>query len=217
MSAWRFSFLVHAVYPSCTDRLLRASRDLRIRLVRVNDQMASTVDESVRRGQGIRAVLDLVATLTMIAAAGALIWSATRNSAQSPQRAAMPVPSEPQSLEGAPRMGNADARVVIIEFSDFECPYCGKFAREILPTLKTKYIDPGRVQLVFRHYPLPRHLRAERAAQGAECAAKQGRFWTMHDSLFGVGARLEEGDLAVHAKAAGLMDAQFQTCMALET
>jgi protein-disulfide isomerase len=131
--------------------------------------------------------LDVVATLAIIGAAGAMIWS-NRSGAAIPPVAARPeppLPTEPVSIEGSPAMGSPDAKVVVIAFSDFECPYCGRFAREVLPELKKEYIDTGHVQFVFKHLPLTNiHPRAMPAAIAAECAAQQGKFWEFHDRLF---------------------------------
>ncbi len=77
--------------------------------------------------------------------------------------------------------GNADAPVTVIEFSDFECPYCARVQSTIKSVEKT-YGD--KVRLVFRHYPLPFHKKAPKASEAAQCAADQGRFWEYHDALF---------------------------------
>lgn len=100
------------------------------------------------RWNGIKAGLDLVATVAMILAAGVIVWAVTRSPAAR-TRSAPPVPTEPLSIEGAPTLGTGTARVAIVEFSDFHCPYCRSFARETLPELKTKYIDTGLAKLVF--------------------------------------------------------------------
>jgi protein-disulfide isomerase len=87
-------------------------------------------------------------------------------------------------LLGQPAKGPADARVTIIEYSDFECPYCARFAQQTLPQIEANYAD--RVLFVFRNYPLPEtmHPYAEKAAEAGECANDQGKFWEYHDMLF---------------------------------
>ena len=87
-------------------------------------------------------------------------------------------------LRAARTRGNANAPVTIYEMSDFQCPWCGKFARETLPTLEREYVATGKVKLVFVNFPLPMHQNAVPAAEIAMCAAKQNRFWAMHDQLF---------------------------------
>lgn len=84
-------------------------------------------------------------------------------------------------LEGGHRRGPGDAPVQIVVFSDFQCPFCRDLSRR-LERLRGEY---GReVAVVYRHFPLARHPRAREAAVGAECAARQGRFWAFHDRLF---------------------------------
>jgi len=84
----------------------------------------------------------------------------------------------------APTKGPADAKVQIIEFSDFECPYCAKFVIETLPQILSTYGD--KVLFAFKDYPLPAsmHPYAEKAAEAAECANDQGKFWEYHDLIF---------------------------------
>ena len=80
--------------------------------------------------------------------------------------------------------GQAGAPVTIYEMSDFQCPYCAQWVRTTLPALEREYVATGKVKLVFVNYPLPMHPNAEPAAELAMCAARQGRFWPMHDLLF---------------------------------
>jgi len=68
------------------------------------------------------------------------------------------------------------APVEVVLYSDFQCPFCGRFVQETFSDLRTAYVDVGKVQVAFRHVPLPIHDRAERAAEAAECAATQGKF-----------------------------------------
>ncbi len=80
--------------------------------------------------------------------------------------------------------GNNDSVVSIIEFSDFQCPYCGKFYNEAGAQIKANYVDTGKAKLYFRDYPLPFHPNAEPAAGAARCANEQSKFWEYHDKLF---------------------------------
>jgi len=90
--------------------------------------------------------------------------------------------------------GDANAPVTVIEYSDFQCPFCGNFARNVLPELTTKYINTGKIRFVFRHFPLNTacntalstdlHAQACAAARAAECADDQGKFFEYHDELF---------------------------------
>jgi protein-disulfide isomerase len=107
--------------------------------------------------------------------------------------------SDPISVADVPILGNPAASIGIVLFSDFECPFCGKFARETLPELKTQYLDTGRAFLAFRHLPLAIHTNAERAAEVAACAGASGRFWAAHERFFNPGFSLAGVDLTAAA------------------
>ena len=92
--------------------------------------------------------------------------------------------TQQDDLRAARTKGSPTAPVTIYEMSDFQCPWCGRFARETLPTLEREYVATGKVKLVFVNFPLPMHANAVPAAEIAMCAARQGRFWQMHDQLF---------------------------------
>jgi protein-disulfide isomerase len=118
------------------------------------------------------------------------------------------------SIQGAPARGSATAKVAVVEYSDFQCPYCGKFARETFATIEERYITSGKVRYVFRHFPLDdAHPKAFKAAEAAECANQQGRFWEMHARLFDNQQALESADLLAHGKAIALDEAAFQKCL----
>ncbi len=110
--------------------------------------------------------------------------------------------------------GAKDAPVAIIEFGDFQCPYCATFARTIMPELTDKYITPGRVAFGFWHLPLVQiHPLALRAAEAAECADLEGLFWPMHDALFADQVRLDNESFNERAARLGLDMAKFAACM----
>ncbi len=111
----------------------------------------------------------------------------------------------------SPSMGPVDAPVQIVEWADFECPFCGK-AAPMLHSLVTEY--PGQVRLVFKHYPLSIHKTADKLARAAVAASAQGKFWEMHERLFGAQApekELDEAALKHIAQQAGLNVKKFQT------
>jgi protein-disulfide isomerase len=83
-----------------------------------------------------------------------------------------------------PVKGDEDAKVTIVEFTDFECPFCGSFYRDTLPQIVKEYIDTGKAKLYIRHYPLSFHPKAIPLANAAECANDQDKFWEMHDKIF---------------------------------
>ena len=178
--------------------------------------MADLVNVGTRRPSW-RAALDIAASLAMIGAAGLVAWPMLRGSTAKRTPPEVRIPAEPLSLEGAPVLGSAKAPVVIVEFSDFECPFCGRFVSETLPSLKEKYIDTGLVMLAFRHFPLPGHAQAIPAANAAQCAARQGKFWPMHDRLFTAPRDLAVPKLREKAAAVGVEMSTFEECQAEPT
>jgi len=174
-------------------------------------------------------VLEIIATLLVIAVAAALLYrltiggqppaQAVRGRADGPRvlpsaPAPAPLPSDPVSLADAAVKGSANAKVVLIEYSDFQCPFCGKFVRETLPTLDRKYVETGKVLLAFRHVPLQAiHPAAMPAAESAECARRQGKFWKMHDRLFESQQQLLTADFGTFASELGLDVAAFDACV----
>ena len=109
-----------------------------------------------------------------------------------------------------PSKGPADALVTIIEFSDYECPYCRKAHEPLMDALD----DNDDVRLVFKHYPLPMHVHAIPAARAAWAAGQQGKFWEMHDHMFEVGGKLDDVEQA--ARGMGLDVDRFKVDMASE-
>lgn len=96
-------------------------------------------------------------------------------------------------FDGSPRRGSEDAKVAIVEFSDYQCPYCGRFHRQTLPQLKKEYIDSGKVMLVYRDFPLGNHPQAVPAAIAAKCAGEQDAYWQANKRLFSNQRKLGEG------------------------
>jgi protein-disulfide isomerase len=84
----------------------------------------------------------------------------------------------------APVLGNQDAKLTIIEYSDFECPYCARFHKDTWPQLKENYIDSGKVKFSYKQYPLTFHANAQKLAEASLCANDQGKFWEMYAKLF---------------------------------
>jgi protein-disulfide isomerase len=119
-------------------------------------------------------------------------------------------PRQTVATAGSPAKGPANAPVEIVEFSDFQCPYCLRAAPTVNQVLKA-YGD--KVRFVYRHYPLPNHPNARPAAEAAACAAEQGKFWPYHDRLFGDATKLGQGDLKRGAAELGLDTARFDACV----
>ncbi|HEU5183419.1 MAG TPA: DsbA family protein [Gemmatimonadaceae bacterium] len=133
-----------------------------------------------------------------------------------PVQTARAAPAGPvrANIAEAPFLGRADAPVTIVEFSDYQCPFCQRFFSTTLPALKAEYIDAGKVRYVFRDYPIDQlHPLARKAAEAAHCAGEQGKFWEMHDVLFQNGTALALPQLAEHARALRLDGAAFDACL----
>jgi protein-disulfide isomerase len=109
-----------------------------------------------------------------------------------------------------PSKGPETAPIELIEFSDFQCPYCESAFPTVNQVLKT-YGD--RIHFIYRHYPLVIHPRARPAAEASQCAAEQGKFWQFHDKLFGDQSKLGDEDFKRHAAQLGLDTAQFNACV----
>jgi protein-disulfide isomerase len=128
-----------------------------------------------------------------------------------------PTPDTDFEEETVSAKGSPDAPVTIVEFSDFQCPFCEKFFTETLPQIQEEYIDTGKVKLVFKDFPLSFHGQAMPAAMTAECAGEQGKYWEMHDKLFGEQSRWvdkpEVNDVMKQfADELGLDTDQFNQC-----
>ncbi|MFL6236285.1 MAG: thioredoxin domain-containing protein [Thermoanaerobaculia bacterium] len=120
---------------------------------------------------------------------------------------------EPIRVEVAatgPAKGPASAPVTIVEFSDFQCPFCSRLT-PTLAEVEKKYGD--KVRLVFRQYPLPFHQNAQKAAEASLCAADQGKFWELHDAMFGNQGELGVDQLKAKAASLGLNADKFNKCL----
>lgn len=129
--------------------------------------------------------------------------------------------SNPPAAPSDPRSKGADgAPVTIVEYSDFQCPYCSRWVQQTYPALIDEYIDTGKVQLQFRDFPLSQiHPNAQIAAVASRCAAEQDAFWPMHDKLFGSqnewsGLADPKETFGSYASALGMDQAAFATCLA---
>ena len=133
-------------------------------------------------------------------------------------------PSAPPVIEVAPKprsislgtiqpLGNPDAKVALIEFADYQCPYCERFYTQSFGSLKNRFIDSGKVMYVFRDLPAPNRQQALPAAIAARCAGEQGKYYEMQSLLFSNGKRLKDGSYTRFAKKLGLDDAKFSACL----
>ncbi len=116
------------------------------------------------------------------------------------------------STDDDPALGPTDAQVTIIEFSDYQCPFCKRYVDETLPLILDTYGD--RIRYVFRDFPIEQlHPQAMLAAQAAQCAFEQGKFWEYHDMLFQNQGALDTKNLKEYAVKLGLDQATFDGCL----
>lgn len=166
-------------------------------------------------------IFDGVASLAMIGASGVIIWVSLAEpdfrtrSIPSGTPISASVPDTPLVVSDAHTKGDPQAPVVIVEYSEFQCPYCRSFAKDVLPELLREHVESGRVAFAFRHLPLERvHPLAFAAAVAAECAGQQRRFWDAHDALFGLaGSPLSDAQLARLPTKLGLDVPRFSACL----
>jgi len=120
-----------------------------------------------------------------------LIVALTGSCAQAPaQQAPAPAATVTESTPEFNMVGRADAEVLVIEFTDLQCPYCAQFASQTFPRLKAAYIDTGKIRYASRDLPLPMHAHAETAAVAARCAGEQGHYWEYRHAVFAAQRRL---------------------------
>jgi len=114
------------------------------------------------------------------------------------------------ALEGAPTFGGDKAKVTVVEFSDFECPFCSRAANTVN---KLKKVYGDKIKVVFKNYPLPFHKSAKPAAFAAMCAHDQGRFWEFHDKIFDNQKNITQTSFVNWAKELKLDTKKFETCL----
>jgi len=120
-------------------------------------------------------------------------------------------PSVQVASDPARMKGSADAPVTILEFGDFQCPFCGK-VQPVLQDLLDRY--KGKVKLAYRDFPLSQiHQHAEMAAEASRCALNQGKYWEMHDAMFADQVKLDKADLVKTAASLGIDQDSFESCL----
>ena len=139
---------------------------------------------------------------------------ATKPSAPTPS-APSPQPEEfaDVSVDDDPFIGDENAKIIVIEFSDFQCPFCKRAAETSVKDLRTQYVDTGKIKFVFVDYPLGFHPEAQKAAEASECAHEQGKFWEYHDKIFENQQSLSVANEKQWAKDLGLDSAKFDNCL----
>lgn len=140
-----------------------------------------------------------------------------QNSASRLLPPASPVQDAPSGITiditALPTKGNPDANIVMIEFSDYECPFCARHANTVAREIEEKLISKGTLRHVFANNPLPSHIHARLLAEAAICADKQGHFWELHNELFRSMPK-STNDVVAAAETVGADALQFQNCLA---
>lgn len=129
-----------------------------------------------------------------------------------------PTNNDPAGVDDDPVLGDADAPVTLIEFTDYQCPFCVRHFTQTYGQIKKEYVDTGKVKIVVRDYPLSFHPHAQKAAEAANCAGDQDKYWEMHDKLFSTQGTWNNVADAVpsfkqYAKDLGLNASTFDSCM----
>ena len=118
------------------------------------------------------------------------------------------------SIDGGAMKGDKNAKVTLVEFTDYQCPFCSRHMRDTFPQIENDYIKTGKIRYVLREFPLESiHPQAVKAAEAAGCASDQGKYWEMHDRLFANQNALAPAQLTSHAEALSLDAAKFKTCL----
>ena len=140
--------------------------------------------------------------------------------ANNPAPAPTPLPSDNAAPVNAQALidddavkGDKNAPVTIVEFSDYECPFCGRFYSDTLSQIDNEYIKTGKVKLVYRDFPLSFHAQAQKAAEAAECAGEQNKYYEMHNKLFESGVAGGVASFKQYAKDIGLNSGKFDDCL----
>ena len=137
---------------------------------------------------------------------------------QKAAQAGIAAPGEPvdASIDDDAIKGDKDAPVTIIEFSDFECPFCARFYNDTLPQIISEYVDTGKVRFVYRDFPLSFHQNARSASLAAECMKDQGGeklFYEMHDKIYENQTSLNAENLKIWAAELGAKASEFNECL----
>jgi protein-disulfide isomerase len=133
-----------------------------------------------------------------------------------PTQKASPPPKPATGKTGIkddPFIGSPNAPLVLVEFSDYQCPFCSRFFQNTLPRIKKEYIDTGKVKYVFKDFPLGFHKEAQKAAEAAHCAGEGGKYWEMHDLIFENQKQMLVPNLIDHAKNLNLNVEDFKRCL----
>jgi protein-disulfide isomerase len=140
----------------------------------------------------------------------------TKQAAIAPMEAVEPTRENPTvvSIARGAIKGVANAKVTLIEFTDYQCPFCSRHFQNTLPQIENEYVKTGKVRYVVREFPLePIHPVAFKAAEAASCSGEQGKYWEMHATLFANQKGLGLQQLSTYAEVIGLDTQKFTDCL----
>ncbi|MBU0530461.1 MAG: DsbA family protein [Candidatus Aenigmatarchaeota archaeon] len=175
----------------------------------------------------ILAVIAIGLTASNIQATGYILSNMDGMEAGNNVKVANPTPTQPQPAptqptapsvvgdltDNDPMKGDANAPITIVEFSDFQCPFCSRFYTDAYPRIIQEYVDTGKAKIVYRDFPLTSlHPQAQPAAEASECANEQGMFWEFHDKIFENQGSMSPEAYKQWAADIGLNTEQFNSC-----
>jgi protein-disulfide isomerase len=171
------------------------------------DNKPAAKDEGITRQQADAILSELKAIHELLAKAP--------QAASAPAVAAAPAPDPKASLklEGAEILGSKTAPITVVEFTDYQCPFCRQFHTTTFDQIRQKYVDSGKVRFVTIDFPLDFHANAEKAAEAGHCANEQGQFWRMRDVLSQNADKLEAANLPTLAQSLYLDVPAFKSCL----
>lgn len=155
----------------------------------------------------------ILLTLAAISVFGYVAWEIQKNLSKDAQKSTgLQAGNRYEvSVDDDPFIGPADAQITIVEFSDYECPYCTKWHDEVWPRIQEEY--SGQVRLVYRDFPLNIHSNATLAAEAANCAGEQDSYWQYHAALFRAEQGLSQSAFQKYAQELGLIETDFNQCL----
>jgi len=173
------------------------------------------------------AIIGVIGLMTAAFFIGYTVHSITHPTTMFVNESAVPaeMPSTPVTVanittSNAPMIGSENATVTVVEFSDFQCPFCASFFDNTLSQIKTEYVDTGKIKFIYKHYPLDFHQNAKVASVASECAKEEGKFWEYHNILLSNQTEWEtlSGNetsevFANYADTLGLDPNKFHTCL----
>lgn len=185
---------------------------------RVNETKSTGLSGNPDKFWKITTVVLIVVLAVFAFKGGSFTGGTVLNDGAAPNPSPSPTPAAVVDMTGLVTdddhvKGDENAPVTIVEWSDFECPFCARFYSETLGQIDEQYIKTGKVKLVYKDFPLSFHQNAQKAAEAAECAGEQGKYWEMHDLLFEKSVSGGVTGFKAYAKELGLNTNEFDSCL----